>query len=73
MDRRECNWGQFGDAVMIGVRSAVVDWSSAKEPPVDKPGLLITPVIFMPLLIAGGVLLSLILRWKNRKSHPATS
>lgn len=64
---------KFGDAVMNGVRSAVVDWSSAKEPPVDKPGLLITPVIFMPLLIAGGVLLSLILRWKNRKSHPATS
>lgn len=57
----------FGDVVTDGARSVSVDWSSAKVPPLNRPGPMITPLVFMPLLLLGGFALSLLLRWRTRK------
>ena len=57
----------FGETVTAGTKSIGVKWSSSNVPPDDKPGPMVTPLIFMPLIIVGGVILSLFLRWRYRK------
>ncbi|MFN2187538.1 MAG: pentapeptide repeat-containing protein [Candidatus Promineifilaceae bacterium] len=57
----------FGDAVMDGAKSVRVNWSSATTPPERKPGPMVTPFVFMPLILVGGLILSLLLRWRYRK------
>ncbi len=73
-DIRDSKWiavkiegADFGGTMTDGVRSVLVDWSSTSVPPANKPGPMVTPFIFMPLVVIGGVFLSLFLKWKYRK------
>jgi len=57
----------FGGAVMTGVKSVAVDWLSSHVPPNVKPGPMVRPLIFMPLIVLGGLGLSIYLRWTYRQ------
>lgn len=57
----------FGDATTTGAKSVRVDWSSSRVPPAEQPGPMVRPLIFMPLIVLGGLGLSLYLRWTYRK------
>ena len=56
----------FNDVHSSGLRSFGVNWSTSSIPPQKKPGRMVTPVIFMPLIMIAGLILSLILRWRFR-------
>ena len=58
----------FAEAGTGGAKSIGVDWSSSRVPPGSKPKPMVTPVIFMPLIVIGGIMLSLFLRWRYRKN-----
>jgi uncharacterized protein YjbI with pentapeptide repeats len=57
----------FSDAITVGAKSVGVKWTSSAVPPGNKPGPMLTPLVFMPLIVTGGVILSLILRWRYRQ------
>jgi len=59
----------FAEAATGGTKSIGVDWSSSRVPPDSKPKPMVTPVIFMPLIVVGGIILSLFLRWRYRKNR----
>ena len=59
----------FSGASLDWAKSVRVKWAAASVPPAKKPGAMVTPLVFMPIIVLGGILLSLLLRWRYGKDQ----